>query len=77
MSVLQSAHAWAMLHPLQCCGGLHGPEPGAPCTPSPRTPPADVLVPGMAKVNSAGAHGHSEGSFNLMKCEAFYGLLIT
>lgn len=40
---------------------LHGPEPGLPCTPSPGTLPAEVLVPGMAKVNSAGAHGHSEG----------------
>lgn len=45
--------------PLQCCGRLQGPEPGLPHIS--RTPAAEVLVPGIAKVNSAGAHGHSEG----------------
>lgn len=47
--------------PYKCSGGLQGPEIGVPYTPNPRSPPAEVLVPGMAKVNSTGAHGHSEG----------------
>lgn len=38
-----------------------GLEPGLPYIPSSGSPAAEVLVPGRAKVNSAGAHGHSEG----------------